>query len=124
MALKKHLPTVTAYLEKRKKAAMNRLPKHLRAPTLWPLAVQVALNLAILITLTTLVLNKDDYLSDAGPAITMIICLLLVIFCIVEGIQFRRRYHQIRGERWARLNFILAILSFLAWAATVAIYIP
>ena len=124
MSLKTYLPTFFTYLEKRKTASKNRLPKHLRPPSLWPLGAQLLLNLANIVALLTLILNKDDYLSDAGPAITMIVCLLVTIYTFVEGYQLDRRHRKIRGRRLARLNWALSFFAFLTWAATVAVYLP
>ena len=52
--IKKYLPTVAATLEKRQKASQNRLPKHLRPLSLWPLWAQVLLNTADIVALADL----------------------------------------------------------------------
>ncbi len=67
--IKTHLPTVTNYLEKRKKAKQNRLPKHLRPPEIWPLWIQIALNSGLIIALSNMMVDRDDFLTEAAPAI-------------------------------------------------------
>ncbi len=56
--MKAHLPTFSGYLEKRKKAKQNRLPKHLRPPEIWPLWIQIVLNRGLIVALVQ---------SDGGP---------------------------------------------------------
>jgi len=122
--LKRKLPTFVGWWERRRQAARNRLPKHLRPPALWPIGLQIVLNLAIMIALLTLISNRDDYVTDAGPAITMVICLLFLIFTVIEGFKMRAQYKGTRGQRWAKLNFSLMIVAFLCWPASVAFYLP
>lgn len=123
MKLKRNIPTFMAYWERRRKAARNRLPKHLRPLAVWPVWVQLILNIAIMVTLCTLMLNKDDYLTDAGPAITMILCLILLIYTIYEGLHMRDRYKNIKGQKLAAINFWFMVAAFLCWPATVAVFL-
>jgi hypothetical protein len=111
--LKRKIPTFIGYWEKRQLAARNRLPKHLRPPARWPIVVQMALNIAILITLSTLMMNKDEYVTDAGPAIT-----------VIEGFQMKNRYINTRGARLAKFNFWLMALAFISWPMAVAVFLP
>jgi magnesium-transporting ATPase (P-type) len=121
---RRRLPTFFSYWEKRQKAARNRLPKHLRPPSRWPILLQIALNLGIFIALTHLMWNKEEFLTDAGPAITMVVCFLLLIYSMITAVRLRLRYRQTRGQRWASLNFYLMILAFLSWPAAVAVFLP
>jgi len=110
--------------EMRRRDARNRLPKHLRAPARWPIALQLFLNAALILTLCTLMLNKDDYLTDAGPAIVLVICLLLLIYTVVEGFRIKTQYRRERGRRWAIFNFWLMLAALICWPAAVAFFLP
>jgi hypothetical protein len=121
--LKAHLPTIPQYLEKRRKAKQNRLPKHLRPLDVWPLWVQIALNSGLIMTLYNLMVNRDDYLSEAGPALVMVGCLLLLIYTLISAVQKRHIYHNIRGQRLAKLNFALMVLAFLLWAGSIVVFL-
>ena len=57
--LKKAMPTVMGYIERREKAAQNQLPKHLRPLPGYPVFVQIALNAGIIFTLPWLMLNRE-----------------------------------------------------------------
>ena len=122
--LKTKLPTFLGWWEKRQKAKRNQLPKHLRPLPVWPIWIQIVLNIAIFSALVTLMTNKDDYVTDAGPAITMVVCLLFLIFTVIEGFKIRSTYKNMRGQRLAKLNFVLMVLAFLAWPASVAVFLP
>jgi len=122
--LKRNIPTFMAFWERRRKASRNRLPKHLRPPSVWPIWIQLLLNIGIIVALCTLMLNKDDYLTDAGPAITMILCLLMLIYTIYEGLHMRDRYQKTKGHRLATLNFWIMAVAFLCWPAAVAVFLP
>src|SRR5579864_113498 len=101
-ALKSKLPTFMGYWERRQKAAYNQLPKHLRPPAIWPIGIQMAINTAVFLALVTLMVNKDDYVTDAGPAITMVVCLLVLIYTVINGVRMRNHYQNTRGHRWAK----------------------
>ena len=87
--IKAHLPTIPQYLEKRRKAKANQLPKHLRPPEIRPLWVQIILNSAIIITLFNLMVDRDDFMSEAGPAIALVVCLLLLIYTLITAMRLR-----------------------------------
>ena len=122
--IKTHLPTVAAFMERRKKARENRLPKHLRPLPTLPIWIQVTLNSALVIALFNMMVDRDDYLTEAGPAIALVACLLLLIYSLISAMQLRHRYLKIRGARLAKFNFALMILAFLSWAATIVVFLP
>lgn len=122
--MKTHLPTVAAYMDKRRKAKENRLPKHLRPLPTWPIWIQLFLNSALVIALFNMMVDRDDYLTEAGPAIALVACLLLLIYTLISSIQLRRRYYNIRGARLAKLNFVVMIIAFLSWAGTIVVFLP
>jgi hypothetical protein len=122
--MKTHLPTISTYLEKRKKAKHNRLPKHLRPPEVWPLWIQLALNSGLIIALSNLMVDRDDFLTEAAPAIALVVCLLLLIYTLITAVRLRAFYHKIRGQRLAKLNFYLMILAFLCWAGSIVVFLP
>ena len=121
--LKNHLPTLAAWWEKRRKEKQNRLPKHLRPPEIWPIWIQIALNTALILTLCNLMIDRDDYLTEAGPAIIMIVAFLFLIFTLIEAVRYGRHYENIRGARLAKLNFVLMILAFLSWAGSIVVFL-
>src|SRR5438552_17305126 len=102
--IKAHLPTIPQYLEKRRKAKANQLPKHLRPPEIRPLWVQIILNSAIIITLFNLMVDRDDFMSEAGPAIALVVCLLLLIYTLITAMRLRHLYDKIRGQKLAKVN--------------------
>lgn len=120
--LKAHLPTIPAYLEKRRKQKENQLPKHLRPAPLWPLGVQIAMNSALIITLYNMMIDRDDYLSEAGPAIVLVICLLVLISTFINAFRMRGRFHAGKARRWAKVNFWLMILAFVFWCASIIVF--
>lgn len=122
--LKQHLPTVTGYLERRKKASQNQLPKHLRPKPIWPIFFQMALNAGLLYTLCTVMISHGDYLTEAGPAIAMVVCFLFLIYTMITALQLKKSHAKTRGNRWAKINFWLMAAAFLAWPACVAVYLP
>jgi hypothetical protein len=124
IALKRHVPTFFGFVERRQAARRNRLPKHLRPIVLWPLYLQIVLNTTLIITLSTLMLNKDEYLTDAGPAIVMAICLVMLFYTVSSAFKLKVRYAQIRGRRLSRLNFWLMALAFLCWPLAVVVFLP
>ena len=123
-ALKTKLPTFVGYWERRQKAAYNRLPKHLRPPAIWPIGIQVVINAAVFVTLVTLMVNKDEYVTEAGPAITMVLCLLVLIYTVINGVRMRNDYRNIRGQGLAKFNFWLMVAAFIAWPLSVAVFLP
>jgi hypothetical protein len=117
-------PTLAAWWEKRQKAKHNRLPKHLRPPEVWPIWIQIALNVGLIVMLANMMIDRDDYLTEAGPAIGMIVAFLFLIFTVIEGIRYRRHYDKIRGSRLAKFNFVIMILAFLSWAGCIVVFLP
>ena len=86
--------------------------------------LQIIFNLAIFIALLTLILNKDEYVTDAGPAITMVICLMGLIYTVISGFKMRTRYQNTRGARLAKLNFWLMVIALVSWPISVAVFLP
>jgi hypothetical protein len=122
--IKKALPTVAAYLEKRQKAKQNQLPKHLRPLPTTPIIFHVLLNSAIIATLVYLIANRDEFLTEGGPGLALVVCLLLLIFTLVSAFTLRSRYSKIAGQRLASWNMRLMWIAFVLWAATVAFFLP
>ncbi len=123
MTLKRTLPTVFQFLERRQKAARNRLPSHLRPPARWPIVVQIILNVAIIGTLIALISNIDDFVTDAVPAVVMIVCLLFLIYTIISGMRLRAKFLKRDGHRLAQVNFWMVIAALVLWPATVAFFL-
>jgi hypothetical protein len=122
--IKTYLPTLVAWWAKRRKEKQNRLPRHLRPPAIWPLWIQIALNTGLIVILCNLMINRDDYLSEAGPAIAMGICFLFLIYTIIEAVRMRRFYDKMRGVKLAKANIALTILAFLSWAGSIVVFLP
>ncbi len=118
------LPTVASFWERRRQTAQNQLPRHLRAPSKWPIRFQLLLNLGILITLITLMLNKDDYVSEAGPAIGLVVCSLLLIYTLIAALQLRQRFDKIDGQKLAKVNVWLMVIAFLSLPLAIATFLP
>jgi len=121
--LKERLPTLPNFLDKRRKAKANRLPRHLRPPELRPIWLQLLLNSAIIVVLFNLMVDRDDFMSEAGPAIALVVCLLLLIYSLISGVRLRHEFNKIRGQKLAKLNFILMILAFLMWAGSIVVFL-
>ena len=124
MNLKEKMPTFVGYMEKRREAKRNQLPKHLRPLSMIPIYVQLALNTAIIIALAWLMLNQDEFVTEAAPAMVMVICFFLLIFTLVEAFQLHNRYKGLKGERWVKVNAGLMGIAFLTWVASVVNFIP
>jgi len=122
--IKTHLPTVSKYLEKRRKAKQNQLPKHLRPREIWPVWIQLVLHAGLIVTLFNLMVDRDDYVTEAGPAIALVICLLILIYTLISAVRLRRVYDKIRGQKLAKLNLGMMILAFLFWAASIVVFLP
>jgi hypothetical protein len=118
------LPTFSAWLEKRRKARRNRLPKHLRPPEIWPIWIQIALNSGLIVTHFNLMIDRDDYLTEAGPAIAMVLCFLFLIYTLISAVRLRRHHESLRGRRLAKVNLGLMVIAFLSWAGTVVVFLP
>jgi len=122
--IKNYFPTFAAWRDRRRKQRQNQLPKHLRPPVIWPIWIQIALNTGLIIMLCNLMIDRDDYLTEAGPAIAMIVAFLFLIFTLIEAVRYRRHYEKIRGARLAKINFILMIVAFLSWAGSIVVFLP
>ena len=122
--LKKALPTLMTYLERRSQTAKNQLPRHLRPLPRWPLVVQIILNLAIFITLVTLMINRDDFVTEAGPAVGLVMCLLLLIYTLISALQLKHRYLKAPGHRLAVINVWIMALAALMFPLSVAFFLP
>ena len=121
--IKARLPTIPKYLEKRRKAKQNRLPKHLRPLQIWPIWIQIALNSGLIITLYNLMVDRDDYMTEAGPAIVLVVCLLLLIYTLITALRLRHTYALLRGKKLATLNMVLMVFAFLFWAGSIVMFL-
>jgi len=121
--LKEKIPTFLSWWETRQKARQNQLPRHLRPMPIWPVKVQCVLNLAVFYFLYSLMVDQDDYLTDAGPAMIMAACLILLLFTLPTAIRMKRRYQGLPGQRWTKVNFWLMGLALVMWPLTVAFYL-
>ena len=118
------LPTLHNYLQKRKEATKNQLPKHLRPLPRWPIFVQITLNLAIILTLSSLMMNRDDFVTEAAPAIGLVLCLLFLIYTLISALQLRQRYQKVSGARWVKINLWLMIFAAILFPISVASFLP
>ena len=123
-ALTKHLPTVMTHLERRRKKAENQLPKHLRPLPRWPIVLQMVLNVAIAFTLAWLMINRDDFMTEAVPALGLVVCLLLLIYTLISALQLKLRYHKLPGHRLAAINVWLMWTAALMFPLSVAFFLP
>ncbi len=121
--LRDYFPTLPKLLEKRRRAKENLLPKHLRPRPVWPIGVQVLLNVGLLVTLYNMMIDRDDYASEAAPAIVLVICLLLLIYTFLSAVRLKHRYAVGRGRRLAKLNVWLMVLSFLTWCGSILVFL-
>ena len=100
--IKTIFPTLSAWREKQRKEKQNQLPKHLRPPEIWPIWIQIALNVGLIVMLCNMMIDRDDYLTEAGPAIGMIVAFLFLIFTVIEAVRYRRHYEKIRALDWPK----------------------
>ena len=122
--LKKALPTLMNHLERRRKAAKNQLPRHLRPLPRWPIALQMLLNLAIVITLSTLMIQRDEFVTEAAPALGMVVCLLLLIYTLISALQLKQRYQKTPAQRLTVINIWLMGAAALMFPISVAFFLP
>ncbi len=120
--LKEHLPTIPNYLEKRRKAKENQLPKHLRPIPVWPIGVQMILNAALILTLYNMMIDREEYLTEAGPAIVLVVALLVLISTFINAFRLKRRYAGIKGSRLTKINFWMMIVAFLFWCGSILVF--
>ena len=123
-AIKKSLPTFNAYLERRREKKRNQLPKHLRPISRGPVFFQIALNIGVFITLSWLMLNRDDFVTEAAPAMGLVICLLLLIYTLISALQLKHQFQNAPGRRWTVINFWLMVVTGLMFPATVSFFLP
>jgi hypothetical protein len=122
--LHKHLPTFMSYVERRRLAKANQLPRHLRPVPQWPIVVQMGINGGISFTLGYLMFNRDEFMTEAAPALGMVICLLLIIYTLITALQLKQRYRKIPGQRLASLNvWLMGVAAFL-FPVSVAFFLP
>jgi hypothetical protein len=122
--LHKHLPTFMSYIERRRAAKRNQLPKHLRPVPRWPIVAQMALNAGIFFILCYLMINRDEFMTEAAPALGLVICLLMLIYSLITALQLKQRYRKIPGERLAKLNVWLMGVAALMFPISVAFFLP
>ena len=121
--LKRYVPTVAQWLQKRADVKKNRLPEHLRPRPVWPVWIQIALNILIAYTLLHLMLNRDEYFTETGPAFTLGVCTFMLIFTIIEGIRYRNRYRGKPGAKLAKINLWLLGIAFLCLPLAISIFL-
>lgn len=122
--LKKSLPTLMGWVERRQEKARNQLPKHLRPLPMWPIFLQIVLNFSIIFTLSWLMISRDDFMTEAAPAVGLVICLLLLIYTLISAVQLKQRYQKTHGQRWSVINFWLMCAAALLYPASVAYFLP
>lgn len=122
--LKKASPTVMGYIERRQRATQNQLPKHLRPLPAYPIYIQIALNVGVIVTLAWLMMSRDDFMTEAAPALGMVLCLLVLIYTLTTAFQLKRRYHSTRLRRWTVFNLWLMGLAGLMFPVSVAYFLP
>jgi hypothetical protein len=122
--LKASLPTIMAFWERREQRLRNQLPRHLRPLPSWPIWLQIALNIGIAITLASLMANRDEFFSEAVPAMGMVICLLLCIYTLISAVQLKSRYLKTPLHKLAQINLWLMIIAFLMLPASVSYFLP
>jgi len=122
--LKKAVPTLMGYVERREKAAQNQLPKHLRPLSAGPVYIQLALNTAIVFTLCWLMMNRDEFMTEAAPALGLVICLLFLIYSLITALKMKHRYRSSPLRRWTVINVWLMWLAALLFPASVAFFLP
>ena len=118
----RHMPTLSQWVDKRAAIKRNRLPEHLRPRPIWPLWIQIILNLSIAYTLAHLMWNRDEYFTETGPAFIIGICIFLLIFTMIEGLTYRTRYRGKPGGRLAKINLWLLGLAFFCLPFAIFIF--
>ena len=121
--LARHLPTLANWLDQRAEEKRNQLPEHLRPRPNWPIWIQIVLNLGIIYTLCHLMFYRDDYFTEAGPASVLGICTFLIIFTIIEGIRYFRRYRGLEGQKLSTINMGLTVIAFLCLPLAIAMFL-
>jgi hypothetical protein len=121
--LARHLPTVATWLEQRAEGKRNQLPEHLRPRPVWPIWIQIVLNVGLAYTLCHLMFYRDDYFTEAGPASILGICTFLLIFTIIEGIRYYRHYRGRDGQRLSTVNLVLTGIAFLCLPLAIAMFL-
>jgi len=118
----KQLPTLHAWLEKRREVRRNQLPEHLRPVPTWPIVIQIILNIGIAYSLLSLMWNRDDVFSEGKAGAGISVCMLLVIATLVQAIRYKRRYAGIPGQRLAKINFWVMVFAFLCLPAAISVF--
>lgn len=122
--LKRWVPTLIHYLERRQHTAKNQLPKHLRPLPLWPLWLQIVINIAVMTTVILLIVNRDDFLTEAAPGMGLVICLLTLIYTLISAFKLRHRYQKVKGRHLALVNLGLMIAAFVSWVVSIVMFMP
>lgn len=122
--LKDKVPTFYGYWERRQEAKQNQLPKHLRPLPKGPIRFQIMLNLGILAAILTMMWSRDEYVSEAGPAIGLVVCFLLLIYALISAFQLRARYAKTEFVRSTKINIGLMVTAFLSWTFAIIQFLP
>ncbi|SRR5258708_6681160 len=122
--LKKAIPTFMGYWERRRQEKKNQLPKHLRPLLRRPVFVQMVLNTGIIITLSWLMLNRDEFLTEAAPAVGLVVCLLLLIYTLISALQLKHRFLKAPGYRLTLINLWIMGIAWLLFPISVTVFLP
>ena len=122
-SIERHVPTLHRWLEKRADARKRRLPPHLRPRPVWPIWVQLVLNIVIAYTLMHLMFNRNEYFTETGPALMLGLCTFLLIFTIIEGLRYRKRYAGKPGARLAKINVWFLAIAFLCLPLAISTFL-
>jgi hypothetical protein len=121
-SLKRYVPTVANWLDRRAQARKKQMPQHLRPRPIWPVWIQIVLNIGIAYTLCHLSFYRDEYFTETGPAFIMGICTFLLIFTIIEGIRYRTLYRGTPRYRLVKINLWLLAIAFLCLPLAIATF--
>src|SRR5262249_18466677 len=106
-----------------KQAAKNQLPKHLRPISRRPILFQMLLNIAIGIFLCGLMWNRDEFMSEATPAIGLVTCLICLIYTLITALQYRHRYTKAAYQRLTTMNLGLMGFAAFLWGSSVVYFL-
>lgn len=120
--MQKHLPTIAAWQARLREARLRQLPEHLRPRPLWPLWFHLFINTSVFFTLWYLMLYRDDFFSEAGPAFALGVCTFVLIATLAAGVDYRRTLEGMKGHRLATWNLRLVFLTFLCLAAAIVTF--
>jgi hypothetical protein len=66
----------------------------------------------------------DDFVTDAAPAMGLVLCLLFLIYSLITALQLRHSYKKVPGSRLAKLNLWLMIIAAILYPMSVASFLP